>query len=107
MAITVVQSGQTAGGANNTSATISAATAGNTLVSFFSQTGLNAPTCSGFTVNGTSAVYNGSLSSVWVAYKVATGGETSIAWTAGSGGTGHGLPWWELAGAAAAVTLDG
>lgn len=107
MAITVVQSGQTAGAANANSATIAAATAGNTLVSFLSQTGLNAPTCSGFTVNGTSAVYNGSLSSVWVAYKIAAGGETSIAWTAGSGGTAHGLPWWELAGCAAAVTLDG
>lgn len=107
MAITVVQSGQTAGGGNNSSATITAAGAGNTLVSFFSQTGLNAPTCSGFTVNGTSAVYNGSGDSCWVAYAIAAGGETSIAWTAGSGGTGHGVAYWELAGAASSVTLDG
>lgn len=107
MAITVVQSGQTAGAANNTSLTITAASAGDTLASFFSQTGLNAPTCSGFLVNATSAVYNGSLSSLWVATKIAAGGETSIAWTAGSGGTGHGVAGWELAGAASAVTLDG
>lgn len=107
MAWAKVQGAQSAGSSNNTSVAISAVTAGNTLVSFFSQTGLNTPTCSGFTVETTNAVYNGSLSSVWVATKIAAGGETSVSWTAGSGGTGHGVAAFELSGGPATVTKDG
>ncbi len=112
MAITVVQSGQSAGGANSNSSTISGATAGNTVVAFCSQSGsTSAPTVTlggvAMTVNGTSGVYNSSADSMWVAYKIATGGETSIAWTPGSGGTVRGNNYYELAGAASSVTLDG
>lgn len=107
MAYTVVQKAQTPGSANNTALTITAATAGNILVSFFSQTGLNTPSCSGFTVDATKSTYLTNLSTLWVAYKIAAGGETSISWTAGSGGTGHGVVGFELAGGPASVTLDG
>lgn len=107
MAWSKVQGAQSAGGVNATSVAISAATAGNTLVSFFSQTGTNTPTCTGFTVEAVKAVYNTGASSVWVATKIAAGGETSVAWTPGSGGTGHGVAAFELAGGPATVTKDG
>lgn len=107
MAITVVRSAQTAGGANATSQAITSPAAGNTLVSFFSQSAATTPTCTGFTVNTTKAVYNASADSCWGAYKIADGTETSVAWTIGTGGTAHGVCYWEIAGAAAAITLDG
>jgi len=105
MAITVVQSAQSAGGANASSVAISAATAGNTIVSCMSQTSTTTPTLSGYTISSTKGVYNTSADSVWIAYKIAAGGETSVAWT--GGGTAHGVCAWEIAGAATSVTLDG
>ncbi len=105
MAITVVQSSQSAGGGNASSTTLSAATAGNTIVSCFSQTSTTTPTLTGYTINATKGVYNSSGDSVWIAYKIAAGGETSVSWTGGS--TGHGCCAWEIAGAATSITLDG
>ncbi len=104
-AVTVAQSSQSAGGANASSVSLSAATAGNTIVSCFAQTSTTTPTLTGYTINATKGVYNSSGDSVWVAYKIAAGGETSVSWT--GGGTGHGVCAWELAGAAASITLDG
>lgn len=107
MAITVVRSAQSAGAANANSLSITSPTAGNTLVTFMSQSAATTPTCSGMTVNTSKAVHNASADSTWVAYKIADGSETNVAWTAGSGGTAHGVCYWEVAGAAATVTLDG
>jgi hypothetical protein len=107
MAISIVQSGQTAGAANNSAITFGgAATAGNLLATFFSQSLTTTPSCSGFTVNTTKSVYNASADSCWVAYKIAAGGETTATWTAGAGGTGHGVCFWEIAGAANPFALD-
>lgn len=103
--ITVAQAAQSIGAANNSTVALPAAVAGNTLASFMSQTGLNTPTCAGYAVHATHAVYNGSLSSVWLATKVAVGGETGPVWTAGAGGTAHGVAAWELAGAS--TSFDG
>lgn len=108
MTIAVVQSGQTAGGTNNSAITFGAtATAGNILATFFSQSLTTTPSCAtGFTVNTTKAVYNASADSCWVSYKISDGTETTATWTAGAGGTGHGVCYWELSGAANPVALD-
>lgn len=108
-AVAIVQSAQTAGGANSAVGMLGVgATAGNTIVSFFSQSLATTPTCaSGFTVNATKGIYNASADSIWVAYKIATGGETTATWSPGAGGTAHGVCIWELSGLASSNTLDG
>lgn len=103
--ISVVASAQSGGGGNASTVVLPAASAGDVLASVMSQTGLNAPTCAGYVVNAIHAVYNGSLSSVWLATKTAAGGEVGPVWTAGSGGTAHGVAAWELAGAS--TNFDG
>ena len=84
------------------------ATAGNLLVAFAAQSASVAtPTCAtGFTVNTTKALFNASAASVWVAYKIATGGETTATFTPGAGGTINGVTIWELSGAANPIALD-
>lgn len=107
-AMTVVRSAQSAGGsANATVAMPASPAAGNLLVTGFSQNlSLTQPTAAGYTVNPTSGLYTAGTSSVWVAYKIATGAETAATWVAG-GGTGEGVCYWEIAGAAASIILDG
>lgn len=108
MPFTVVHAAQSAGSSANSSvAVVATPTAGNILVTMFSQVGVNTPTASGYTVNATKAVYNTSAASVWVGYKIATGSETTAAWTVGSGGTAEGVCYWEIAGGPATITLDG
>lgn len=107
MAITVVRSAQSAGGANASSLSITSPTSGNTLVSFMSQSLATTPTATGYTINTTKALHNTSADSTWVGYKIADGTETTVAWTAGAGGTAHGVCYWEIAGAASSITLDG
>lgn len=107
MAFSVLQAVQSAGSANNASSpVITAATAGNILVSMMSQSVTAAPTVSGYTVNATQAVFNTSAASVNVGYKIAAGGETGITWTPGTSGTVHGVTLWEIAGAPASIILD-
>jgi hypothetical protein len=103
MAITIVNSKQGAG----TSLTITSATAGNILVAFISQTvSVVAPTITGWTVNGTSCTFGtANVDAGFLATKTAAGGETSIAPTAGTGGTLQGIAYYELAGAS--LTFDG
>jgi hypothetical protein len=109
MAIAVVQSAWTTGGGNNAVGTLGlGATAGNLLVAFAAQSAsVSAPTCAtGFTVNATSALFNASAASVWVAYTIAAGGETTATWTPAAGGTINGVTIWELSGAANPIALD-
>lgn len=107
MAAAVVNSAQSAGAANANTIALPSATAGNTLVSFYSESGsITQPTCSGFVVNATDSGYN-TTDSVWVATKIAAGGETGPTWTPGLGGTGRGVCAWEVSGIASTVTLDG
>ena len=102
MAISIVHSAQTSSTAATT-LTITSATANNLLVCFIGQsaaTSSQPPTLTGWTVNSTGAAGgNPSNNSVFMAYKVATGGETSIAPTAGGTGAVNGICYWELNGA--------
>jgi len=104
MAIAIVNSGQTASGSAS-SLTIPSATAGNVLVAFLSQlTSVLAPSATGYTVNGTSCTFGvAGVDGGFVMYKVAAGGETSIAPTAGTGGTITGICYWELSGCSTTV----
>lgn len=98
MAITIVNSKQGTG----TSLTITSATTGNILVAFISQTVsvVAPPTLTGWTVNGTNCTFGAtSQDGGYVAIKTAAGGETSIAPTAGTGGTITGIAYYELSGA--------
>lgn len=108
MAITVINPALT-GGSGTATLTITSATALNGMACFINQSGsLTAPTITGWTVYPTvHAQFNTSGSSIWYAYKIAAGGETSIAPTAGSGGTIVGICYWEINGMDASLTLDG
>lgn len=113
MAITVVHVAQTGTSAHGTLA-VTSATAGNLLVVFIDQiTTTSAPTGSdnisgttGWTTNSTSALFSGSASSLFVAYKKAVGGETSLNPTVGSGGTLEGLSYFELSGIDTTPTIE-
>lgn len=107
MAIAIVHKKQT-GSAAATFLTITAAAKGNLLVVFGVQLGTTAISPSdnisltvGWTVHATHAVDGGSANSVYVAYKVAVGGETEI--QMGSAGTAEGLSYFELSGASTTV----
>lgn len=107
MAFTVVRSAQSSGASANATLAITSPTAGNILVTFFSQTNTTAPTAAGYTVNTTKGVYNASAAGLYVGYKIATGSETAVTWTPGAGATGEGVCYWEIAGGPASITLDG
>ena len=103
MAIAVVNSAQTGTGATSSlSLSGITPTAGNVLCCMFSQAGTTTPTLTGWTVSSTNGLFAASADSAWVAYKIASGSETSIAPT---GGTIEGICYWELSGAT--TTLDG
>ncbi len=109
MAVAFVQGAQSAGASNNSTVTISAATAGHGIVSFFTQSNGNTPTAkvgtTALTVSATSATYN-SGETEWVAYGNAAGGETAVTWTPGTSATGHGVTAMELSGVGNPVVLD-
>jgi hypothetical protein len=112
MALSVANSQQSSS-SSTASLTITSATANNALVAFINQSAsTSTPTLTGYTVNATDALYNASANTIWVATKVAAGGETSIAPTAGSGGTIIGLCYWEVTAPGSAwsgqsLALDG
>jgi hypothetical protein len=110
MAIVQVQAAQSAGSSNASTIALSACTAGNLIVSFFSQSNTNTPSAAAggtaLTVHTTKAIFNASAASVWVAYGIAAGGETAVTWTPGTSATGHGVAAWEFSGAANPVALD-
>lgn len=98
MAITVVRTKQT--GAASASLAITIPTAKNTLLMFVMQEATtSAPSLTGFTFSGTSALQGGSVNSLWVGTKEATGFETTLAPTAGAGGTVIGISYGEVSGA--------
>lgn len=82
------------------------------LVVFVSQTNATAsPTITdsasgSYTLNGTSAVFSASAHSLYVGYKLAAGTETSVSFTAASGGTAFGICCFELSGAANPVLIE-
>lgn len=109
MTIAIANSGQT-GPAAAATLSITTPTAGNILVCFIDQVGggpSNTPTLTGWTINATPALYASSADTVWAAYKIASGSETSIAPTAGSSGTIDGICYWEISGAKNPIALDG
>jgi hypothetical protein len=93
--------------------TIPTASKGSVILAFLSQNaGSPAPKPkdnisgeTGWTVNPTSALYNASARSVWLASKTAVGGETEIAFTPG-GGVGQGISYCELSGLGEGWTVD-
>lgn len=106
MAITVRNKGQTVSTATNTISTVTPLV-GNILVSFFDEVNSTAqPTVAdnlgstGWVVQSTAALFGSTANrSCWVAIKTATGGEGSITWTVGTGGTAEGVSYFELNGA--------
>lgn len=109
MTIAIANSGQT-GTAASATLSITTPTAGNILVCFIDQLNggpSNTPALTGWTVNATPALYASSADTVWAAYKIASGSETSIAPTAGSGGSITGICYWEISGAKNPIALDG
>lgn len=115
MAAAVVRSKQTAGASSGTLSGLTAATAGNLLVLFINESAsiVNAPKPkdnisgeTGWTVDtaeGHKAVYNTSLNSLWLATKVAVGGETTLEATPGTGATLEGLSYFECSGLTATI----
>src|ERR1022692_4246046 len=96
-----LRTGLQATGTGNASITFSlTANSGNLLVVFINQlTSLLAPTLSGYTVNATDAGFGASLvDSLYVAYKISNGTETSATPTAGSGGTINAVSYAEITG---------
>lgn len=106
MASAVVNSGQTGVGAVST-LPISNPAANNILVAFITQTGsISAPSMSaGWAVNATPALGTTSANSLWVATKLASGGETQVAASPASGGTIQGIAYYELSGASQVVDV--
>lgn len=108
MAIAIVNKKQTAGAAAHPTLPITAATASNLLVMFIAQTGsVAAPTSAGFTVDaaeGHHAIGNTSSGSLWLATKVAAGGENELVVTPAAGGAIQGISYFELSGAS--TTID-
>ena len=108
---TVVNSAQTASSSTATLTLPSTPSSGlgRYLACFIDQTGsTTAPTLTGWTVVNTPALYaGGGTDSVWFAYKLTAGTETSIAPTAASGGTINGICYWELSNVGAPLTFDG
>lgn len=108
MAVAIVQSSQ---GAVNTK-TITAATAGNLIVVFVSQSATTAaPTVTDsaggtYTVLPTFALWNSSASSLYCCYKIAVGGETSVSYTPGSGGSTAGIVVFEVSGVNNPVLIE-
>jgi hypothetical protein len=98
----VVQAAQGSG----TSKAISAAVANNLLVVFVNQSSTTAaPTITdsaggSYTLVPINSVYATSTASLYVGYKIATGGETSVSATPGSGGSVVGVSAFEVYGAA-------
>lgn len=109
MAIAIVNRKQTTGVATAT-LTIPSATAGNLLVAFIQKAGSlttvkgkdNISGETGWTVNATSAPFFTSADSIWVATKIAVGGETELN-PAANGGTLNGISYFELSGTEGAV----
>lgn len=115
MAAAVVRSKQTAGASATGTLSITAPTAGNLLVLFINESAsiVNAPKPkdnisgeTGWTVDaaeGHKAVYSTSLNSLWLATKVAVGGETTIEATPGAAATLEGLCYFECSGTSATI----
>lgn len=115
MAVAVVNKKQTGSAPSGTLA-ITSATAGNLLVLFINESAsiVNAPKPkdnisgeTGWTVDtaeGHKAIYSSSLNSVWVATKVAVGGETTLEAAPGVGATLEGMTYFECSGTSS--TMD-
>lgn len=108
MAISVLNSVQLSGA---TTLTVPSATARNLLVLFVQQTVTTATTGSdnirgttGWVANSTHALFNGSNQSVYVSYKTAVGGETTI--QTSNNTPVFGMSYFELTGAAIPAAID-
>jgi len=95
---------------DGTSLTIPAATAGNLLAAFVTQNGAtlpgNPPTLAGWATSGSYATTTASTG-VFLLTKTAAGGETTIAPTAGTGGTIDAISYFEISGYPGTLYLDG
>lgn len=98
MAVAVVNKKES-GSAATASLPITAATKGNRLAAFITQTGTaTQPTLAGWTFNPTKAQLGINTQFVWFATKVAEGGEEAITVTPAAGGTIQGIAYWEVSG---------
>lgn len=108
MAVALVNSKQGAGN----SLTITPPAAGNLLVVFASQSSTtSAPTftdsASGaYTVGAKSSIYASSASSIFMGYRFATGTETTVSFTAGTGGAAQGICYFEVSGANIPIIIE-